>query len=294
MIDGIWNGYYRTGTSIVWWILQRSNPNTVILYEPHSCGVHNEFKTLNPKADTVNPLHGMPIYKPYFMVPDDVRRRFLAMAKPKPVYTKDDFEDAVKTVEMFHDINQRVIIQSNQLHLILHDFAEYFSCNYVHMVRDPVEVLYSHAGNPSNLRKRLQQLLVTYAPNYMIRKWMNHGENGKFELRYMMKVARELGWFKNTSNDWLEKFLVMYVNYNYHVLENLDNKGCIVRFEDLVKHPKLLARVAWRYLRLRVEPEFVNLDPKKAFQAPEKLKNAISRRAKGDVKKKLEELGYAY
>jgi len=293
-IRGVINGYYRTGTSIVWWILQQSNPETIILYEPHSIGLHNEFKTLNPKADTVNPLHGMPIYKPYFMVSEEVRRKFLETAKPKPVYTKDDFEDAIRTVEMFNNIDKRVVVQSNQLHPILHEFAKYFDCNYIHIVRDPAGVLYSYTGSPSKLKRRIQRLLVTHAPNYMISKWMNHGKTGKFELKYMMEVAKKLGYI-NSGGDLLEKFVRMYVNYNYHVLENLDRKrGTIVKFEDLVRNPKFFNGIFWTYLWLKVEPKYNKLDPKRAFQAPEKLKNAIKRRLDPETKKKLDELGYDY
>ena len=294
-IRGVINGYYRTGTSIVWWILQQSNPETIILYEPHSVGLHNDFRTFNPNADFVNPLHGMPIYKPYFMVSDEVRRKFLETAKPKPVYTKDDFEDAIKTVEMFNDIDKRVIVQSNQLHPILHEFAEYFDCNYIHIVRDPAEVLYSHAGSPSKLKRRIQQFLVSFTPNYMINKWINHGGRyGKFELRYMMEVAKKLGYL-NSGGDLLEKFVRMYVNYNYHVLENLDEKrGKVVKFEDLVKNPKFFNSVFWVYLWLKVEPKYNRLDPKRAFQAPEKLKNAIKRRLDPETRKKLEVLGFDY
>ena len=293
-VEGVINGYYRTGTSIVWWILQQSNPETVILYEPHSIGLHNEFRTLNPKADTVNPLHGMPIYKPYFMVSEEVRRKFLETAKPKPVYTKEDFKDAIRTVEMFNDIDKRVVVQSNQLHPVLHEFAEYFDCNYIHIVRDPAEVLYSHTGSPSKLRRRIQQFLVTHSPNYMIWRYMNHGKYGKFELKYTMEVAKKLGYL-NSGGDLLEKFVRMYVNYNYHVLENLDEKrGMVIKFEVLVGYPKFFYKYFWNHLQLKVEPKYNRLDPKRAFQAPEKLKNAIKRRLDPETRKKLEVLGYVY
>lgn len=285
-IKGIINGYYRTGTSIIWWILQQSNPEVVILYEPHSVGLHNDFKNLKPDADTLNPLHGMPIYKPYFMIQKDIREEFFRRAKPKSVYTKKEFQDAVETVEMFDRIDKReVIVQSNQLHLILHDFAEYFGCKYIHIIRDPAEVLYSHAESPSKVRQKIQQLLVTLSPSYMISKWVDWGARGKFELKCAMQVARKLGWIN--GGDWLEKFLRMYVNYNYHVLENLDERrGCIVRFEDLVEYPKFFSRIFWKYLRLKVDPTHNKLNPRKAFQAPDRLKRAVEMRLMGDLRRK--------
>ena len=290
-IIGFLNGYYRTGTTIVWWILQQSNPDIVILYEPHSVGLYNEFRTLNPQPDTVNPLHRLPIYKPYFMVEPEIKEEYHRNVRPKPVYTKEDFEDAVESIEMFDKSKKRIVIQSNQLHLILNDIAEYFDCNYIHMVRDPAEILYSHAESPSKLKAKIQQILITHLTNFMISKWMNHGKTGKFEIRYTMSVARKLGWIN--GGDLLEKFVKMYVNYNYHVLENLSKRGKIVRFEDLVRSEKLFRRV-FQKLNLNVRSEFNTLDPKKAFKAPSRLKNKISKRLDSETRRKLEVLGYEY
>ena len=290
-IEGIINGYYRTGTSIVWWILQQSNPDKIILYEPHSVGLHNEFRSLRPTADTVNPLHGMPIYKPYFLIPERVRREFLTKAKPKPVYTREDIDDAIQTVEMFHKLEEPIYIQSNQLHPILREFAEYFNCKYIHIVRDPAEVLYSHTGSPSEFRRKLQRLLLIYAPNYMVKRWMNTATYGKFEMRYMLETARKL--YNISDGDLLEQFVRAYVNYNYYVLENLDGKrGKIVRFEDLVKDKREFR--VFEEIGLRVVEGFIKLDPKRAFKAPVKLREAIMKRLDSDTRRKLEELGYVY
>ena len=291
MIKGVINGYYRTGTSIVWWILQQSNPDKIILYEPHSCGLHDELRAFNPNANTVNPLHGMPIYKPYFQVPKDVREKFLIRARPCPIYTKVDLQDAIETVEMFHEIDADVYIQSNQLHLILNEFCEYFDCNYIHIVRDPAEVLFSHAGSPSKLKQMLQELLVTIATNYMIRKWVTHGRRGKFELGYCMLVAKQLGFLK--SGDYLTKFLSMYINYNYYVFENLSKNSEIFKFETIVKYPPLFEFELGRIMKLKFN-KYELLDPKKAFRAPKKLKNAIRKRLDSDLRRKLEDLGYNY
>jgi len=291
MIKGVINGYYRTGTSIVWWILQQSNPNKIILYEPHSCGLHDEIRTFNPNANTVNPLHGMPIYKPYYQVPEDVRKKFLIRARPCSIYTKADLWDAIETVEMFHEIDMDVYIQSNQLHLILNEFCEHFGCNYIHIVRDPAEVLFSHAGSPSKLKQMLQELLATIATNYMIRKWIMHGKRGKFELGYCMLVARRLGFLK--SGDYLTKFLSMYINYNYHVFENLSKSSEIFKFETIVKYPSLFEYDLVRFMNLKFNKHGL-LDPNKAFRAPTILKRAIKRRLDGDLREKLEMLGYSY
>jgi len=288
MIAGILNGYYRTGTSIVWWVLQQSNPDTPIIYEPHSCGVYNEFMLLNPDADTINPLHGLPIYKPYFMVEPEVRKTYLEVATPLPVYTEDELNLALATVEPFHASRKRCVIQSNQLHP---EVSWYYKCPYVHIVRDPAEVLYSHAGSPSKLRRRLQELLVSFTPNYMVSRWMKHGKYGKFELGYMMRVARKKGWVDG-AGDLLEAFVRMYVCYNYEVYEKLRKPfGKIVRFEDIIRYPDVVLRDIADHLGLNLDLKYTkHFDIRKAFKAPER---SVRRRLDPDTKRKLEELGYS-
>jgi len=61
-----------------------------------------------------------------------------------------------------------------------------------------------------------------------------------------------------------------------------------------VKNPKFFSRTFWVYLRLKVKQRYNKLDPKRAFQAPEKLKNAIKRRLDPETRKKLEVLGFDY
>jgi len=292
-IVGILNGYYRTGTTIVWWVLQQSNPDTPIIYEPHSCGVYSEFIHLKPNALTINPLHGLPIYLPYFMVERRLFERYLAVAKPLPVYTKNDLNLALVTIEPFHESEKRCIIQSNQLHPILHEVSWHYRCPYVHIVRDPAEVIYSHAGSPSKLRRRLQELLIAWAPNFMISRWMNHGMCGKFELDYMMRVARLNGWIDG-AGDLLEAFVRMYVHYNYEVYENLRKPyGKIVRFEDIVRYPDIVLCDVARHLSLELNSKYTRcFMPSEAFRAPNRLRRAVAKRCDGEIKRMLEELGY--
>jgi len=251
------------------------------LYEPHSVGLHNEFRDFRPNPDTLNPLHGLPIYKPYFMVPSHVRRKFFRVARPKAIY--EYVCDAITTVMPFHEMDREVIVQSNQLHPILHEFADYFGCKYIHIVRDVAEVIYSHAETPRKLTFTLQRLALFFTPNLVVKAWER---KGKFELGEVLRVARKLGWVDGCSNP-LETFVSMYVNCNYHVLENLSKKGRIVRFEDLLDERVLRKTFSW--MGLKVDGK---LDPRRAFQCPKGLKRKVYGKIRGELRRKWEELGY--
>jgi len=291
-IIGFLNGYYRTGTTIVWWILQQSNPDIPVLYEPHSIGLYRGLlKTTD--GSRVDRTHNLPIYKPYFMIPKELREEYIRNAVPKSVYTKDELLDAIKTVEMFDRAEQKFAIQSNQLHLILNDICEYFDCNYVHMMRDPAEVLFSHADHTSRLRQAIHRFSIAFTPNLMIWKWLHHGYGGKFDLRNTREVAKKLGWLSG-SKDLLEDFIRLYTHYNYYVFSNLSRRGKFVRFEDLIKKPTLFRKMA-NWIGLKLEKQYLDiLDPDKAFRCPKNLREKVRKRVRGEIKRMLEEMGYAF
>ncbi len=293
MIAGIINGYYRTGTTIIYHILQESNPEIPIIYEPHAPSVYEALSRGQVRIDTIHPLHKIPIYRPYFMVEKGVLEEYLRVAKPRSVYTEEKVKEAVQTILPFHSSKKKVIIQSNQLHPVLHEVSKTFKIRYVHIVRDPAEVFYSHLGSWISVKRMLQESLLKVSPNLLAIVWSHYGKSGVFELRYLRGVAKRRGWL-NGSKDYIEDFLRVYTNFNYLAYEQIERgkRGMLVKFEELVRNPTVLKKLA-RTFRLRVDEKLATLlDPSKAFSCPKRLREKIRKRCKGEVKRMLEELGY--
>ena len=71
-------------------------------------------------------------------------------------------------------------------------------------------------------------------------------------------------------------------------------EGKYVRFEDLVKSVQRLKDAA-SWLGLEVKDEYTSpLDPKRAFKAPQRLREEIKKRVDDQVGKMLLEMGYRY
>lgn len=279
MICGVINGYYRTGSTIIWYIFNKDN---LVLYEPHSESVVKMVKNRKLTEKT----HNLPITEPYFRLPNKVVEKYLRSIRPQPIYI--NYNDAIYGIDVFDELDIPVFIQTNQLILVLEEFCEHYGCRYVHLFRDPAEVLWSHSLFFNRIKDKINKLLLKNIPNLAVWWFLKHGEYGMFYLRYCMNVAKRLGMLSN--GDLVTKFLSMYINFNYYAY-SVCSRGKFVRFEDIVMNPNILQKIA-KYLRLKYDKERSKLlDRKKAFQAPERFKRFIYSKLTPDLKRKLEDIG---
>jgi len=272
MIRGILHGYYRTGTTILWWILQKSNPEIPIIYEPHSPGVIWELKSILENLmppDLAQPLHGMPICQAHFMLGENVINRYLENVVPKPIYTEENIDEAIDSIFIFHELDRDVYIKSNQL-LCINSIAEKFKCKYVHIFRDPVEVLYSHMVKGKEV-----------------------GDIFRFNLFYVsdiLSVGRKLGWITGLEDN-ITAFLKIYLKFNHYIYSNLDKRGLFVKFEDIVSRPGKYMRIVAEHLGLKVDEIFLKvLDKSKVFRADRKFRDLVESRYTAELKSILGEL----
>jgi len=282
-IKGILNGYYRSGTTILWWIFQLSNLETPIIYEPHSPAVYEELK----KASfwTINKLHNLPIYLPYFIVRDDIRALYLAKAKPKPIYFEP--KEAIETIEMFESAIRPIIIQSNQLRPVLKDVAEHFDCNYVHVVRNPAETFWSHL--PPELRN--EKAIAEISKGYHIGKLA-----GAFWIIDIYEEVKKRFRLKTKPRDIMGMFAIAWSVTNYLVIEQWEetDKCFVVRFEDLVENKPKSWNIVAEHLGLNLNKAYTHLLSKdRAYNAPDILKRELAIRfIKYGLTEVLETIGY--
>jgi len=283
-VCGILNGYYRSGTTILWWIFQLSNLEDVWIYEPHSPAVHGELK----KATfwTINRLHNLPIYFPYFVVRDDIRNEYLAKAKPRSIY--DSPGDAIATVEMFDKAQRRVYIQPNQLHYVLKSVAEHFDCPFVHVVRDPAETFWSHL--PKELRSEKALAEIAEGKHYDRLK-------GSFWIHDCYEVARKVCKIEVSKKNVLEEFAVSWFCANYVAYKQCgDDRGLFLRFEDFVVEPDETFRKAAKHLGCNVVEAYTRLlNVSRAFSAPASLSSKLMRVFEEyGLTKTVKKFGYDY
>jgi len=272
MINGIINGYYRTGTTIIFWILQQSNPEIPIIYEPNSPSVVQIIKKY--KKDSKNKkmvIHeNIPIFKPYSMLDDGTFNKLCNSINPLPVIV--NYEDFIKSVEPLIRYNGNIYIKSNQL-LCINDVLIKLKCNAVHIIRDPAEVLYSHLITPYKTIEEVYKYNI-------------------FFIRDIVNEFYKIGLVTD-KNDLIKAFLDTYINYNYFIYSNRDKRLKIYRFEDIVYDTdKYMSKIS-KHLGIKYNKELsILIDKNKAFQCNKEFKSLVNSKYTRYLKDKVRCMGY--
>jgi len=258
-IKAILNGYYRSGTTILWWILRLSNLDKPVLYEPTSPVLLDFLRKW--EYGKIDGLHGLPIFDGYFMMPKPCLDNFMANQRGKDVYLSH--ENAFKTLDPIHNCNKEIIIKTCQLHLILNKVANKYGCNYVHLVRHPADVFVSHLGK--DYRKDLKLKLISEM------KVTDQKLDGAFWLKSIYEKASEKLKIKVTERDYVGKFIIAWTFCNYNAMKQVEKskRGLMVDFEDVVKRPRVYFKVISEHLGVNLNEGYSGLfDPSRSWVAP--------------------------
>jgi len=286
-IRGILNGYYRSGTTILWWIFQLSNLDKPIIYEPHSPSILEQARKYG--CMHIDGLHGFPLLMSFYMVKEHIFEEYLDNAIPKPIYEKPD--EAVETIEMFHRESKDVYVQPNQLHFVLNEVSAKFGCKYVHVMRSPIDTFWSHL--PPNIRKENAILDIACGGHYDKLK-------GSFWIEDCYNVGKKFIDRRAKGDYIIDKFLISWTAANYVAMKNsqLTVNGMVVKFEDFLENPKETFEKVGDFLGLKVIPAYTQLlNRNRASSIPKKerelLKNIMFERVLlYDLAHHIYELGY--
>ena len=156
------NGYYRTGTTIIARILKLSNPELLYFHEPTSSIIINDIQRFR---DQPHGLHGFPIYEDYLKLGEVLRRFFSYIHRPYDFVLQPS--ECVRILSFFHSLPHNCFVKCNQLHLVLDVVAEAFKVPVIHIIRDPVEVLFDHVyPEYQNDQEILKKIFIERDRNY--------------------------------------------------------------------------------------------------------------------------------
>jgi len=258
-LKAILNGYYRSGTTIMWWILRLSNLDKPILYEPTSPVLLDFLKKW--EFGKVDGLHRLPVFDGYFMMPKPCLDNFMASQTGRDVYL--GHENAFKTLNPIHNCNREIIIKTCQLHIILNKVANKYGCNYVHLVRHPADVFVSHLGKDYRSDVKLKLILD--------KKFVDQKIDGAFWLKSIYEKASQKLGVKVGDRDYVGKFIVAWTFCNYNALKQVEKskRGLMVDFEDVVRRPRVYFALISDHLGVNVDARYSGLlDPTRAKLAP--------------------------
>lgn len=161
----ILNGFYRSGTSILWRALQRANPDRVILYEPCHPDL-SELVTQAASDPAVNDLHGFRLWDEY--IPHLDRLADLRAALPRgQVFAQDGAAVAQYAQGLFEGLGADVL-QVNRWHYVLAPLVSRTGAAPVHILRNPVDIYRSFVGIFQGHRPQAASAVLRgVAPNYL-------------------------------------------------------------------------------------------------------------------------------
>ncbi|XOF33708.1 MAG: hypothetical protein ACL93V_17225 [Candidatus Electrothrix sp. YB6] len=128
------NGYFRSGTTIIWHLIKHSNKNRLFLYEP----CHQDIcdKILHSSKDA-HPIHGIKLWEDYSFLSDEIINIFMC-------HRGDSFFPNYSFFSLLTNILSEqpdfIGYQTNRCHFILKDFAKDKNFIPIHIIRNPVSV----------------------------------------------------------------------------------------------------------------------------------------------------------
>lgn len=245
------NGYYRSGTTFFWSLLNSNSLYTqpYVFYEPLHPRLHLHIEK-NKHSKEFSPLHGQRIWNQYNEIPENV---ILNLLKSHPNTIDSNFISNKKILldylKVFDSMDEDIVLQTNRLHFHLDDIAkEYPNIKIIHLVRNPLDVYSSMKKASFKSNKRIKGLI----------KGLFQSNNVFFDIHKEYKwVSNRLGkdferffnWTKRIKRKSVfEKFVVIYILANYYAIKSIENHGKVLTYEMLTNEPNQTSRILSDFL----------------------------------------------
>ena len=265
MIVGIFNGYYRSGTTIWMRIMDESNPRIPVLSEPTSPAVVRQIDING--FNRIEPLHGWNIFRGYGKLDKKVFfeycKRWEEIFKPggetKAIMTS--WDEVKYLLEPFIECDQKIIIKANQLHFFLHRIVRELGIPCIHIKRAIHENIAGYL-TPDALRdyNKMYEIMFSKERDYMF--WVD-------------SVYRNITKLLNFDPglDIVIKKLIFNI---YTCNKFVQSKGAatVVTFEE----PSTVIRAIKENFKINIEPsKLCMLNPSKMFISPVNLTNLVTK-----------------
>jgi len=235
------NGYFRSGTTLLYKIIKQSNPEKLIFYEPF----HNDlFLYLsNHKIGQIDKVHNIPLWDEYLLQGkefiDKLREKHPCINEPFPI----DASKVISYLDIFHNLQAQVVLQPNRMHFVLGKIAQYYNVPCAHIIRDPLDTYLDIINTYRQKRNREVVFIADILRKFNLlplRKAFAMDKGLEFIFRYFGKPAKwkDIAFKIRHYNDNLGIFVVNWVISNYQAINDLEKyNGLLIRYEKLVECP---------------------------------------------------------
>jgi len=224
------NGFYRSGTTIIWKIIKDENPDKVVFYEPCHANLFEKINAYEESGRVKDAWHGMALWDEYLEYKEilpSLRQWHPNIGKSLP----DNMMKLNRYIDIFHTLpHTDVILQTNRWHFVLDHLP--FECSLFHVIRSPLDVFnsmitqYRNQGRFKLLKKTGLMDMFAFGINQMF---------DYVTIHYGSRIHRKFAFFKKTGNSIFSKFLIVWVLSNWVAISTvLDREGTILTYEKLV------------------------------------------------------------
>ncbi len=295
MIKLIVNGYYRTGSTMIFRIMEESNPDKIVLVEPlHLRKYYNILK-----RDNKNHL-------PYEKFNQKTFRKLMwSHSKIKFKYISNK-EKVFPYFDLLNKQKEKIILQTNRAHFFLNDFSERYKCKYIHLIRNPLDEWASfyekNSENKHTKKYKSKDLLAVFKilfkkPSYLkyllkqIISYLKHNplESGPFQIN---KEFNEKITNFDKELETYDKFLIMWTKINESAINQAKNnkKGEIFWYENIVDNEKELEKME-KFSGMNFNKNVIKINKKATFKFDKKeVVEFWKRTEKLGIKNKVKEI----
>lgn len=238
------NGFFRSGTTVVWRILRDSNRDWRVFYEPCHEGLVNYLHDKDCISQ-IHPWHKMMLWDEYYRVPgliENIENWHPRIGFPLPLNIRTTLE----YVGIFHALKENCILQTNRWHFMLGPLATRYGCGIVHIVRNPYDVfrsicrLYRAQGKWwAVLLKRVGTAAIGLRA---FRIGVTYEQLRERHFTQLPPLAR-VPVVKNKTYVF-KVFVVVWVLCNFLALRDVYRKnGSVIVYEKLVSSPSIYKKL---------------------------------------------------
>lgn len=240
------NGFFRSGTTLIWRIFRDQNPKTRCFYEPLHPKIIPQLASLNKHT-----AHGVSLWNEYAEIhKNDPRFKILYSKAITPDGRQAINSDAVNYLTYLLNLDRNIVVQPNRASLILDKILlKNSKVKIVHIIRDPLEV-WSSMQTMAETRGRLQPLKRifpgwTYSRSFgligsiesinQISKTNNRSENN---LKIPFRLLR-------TNNDIFEDFIYVWTLVNKAAVDIVNrHEGIVFPLKSLLNNDQIAKNIS--------------------------------------------------
>jgi len=263
----ILNGYFRSGTTVMYKLIKDSNPDKIVFYEP----LHDKLFSFlgNHKIGQIDKAHNMCLWDEYFLQGEE----FIDTLRERHPCTGQLFSiDSLKVInylDIFHNLPKDVILQPNRMHFVLGKIAQHYKIPCTHMIRNFLD---SYLDIINTYRQKRSKEVVFIADilrkfNLLPLKKAFAADKGlEFIFEYFGKPPKwaDIAFKIAHYNDTLGIYLVNWTITNYVAIKQLEKYGgFLLIYEDLVSNPSKVFDELGQISGLGFKKEFANMISKK-------------------------------